>query len=105
MRHKVKRFGAILLTVLLSVSLIEPAFATKVEVDNAKKKVTSLEQEKKKVEATLKSLEGLKSDAAAYVKKLDAQLETVNDELDKLSGQITEKEADIVRTQQELEAP
>lgn len=103
MRHKVKRFGAILLTVLLSVSLIEPAFATKVEVDNAKKKVTSLEQEKKKVEATLKSLEGLKSDAAAYVKKLDAQLETVNDELDKLSGQITEKEADIVRTQQELE--
>lgn len=103
MRYKVKRLGVILLSMLLSVSLIQPAFATKVEVESAKKKVTSLEQEKKKVEATLKSLEGLKSDAAAYVKKLDAQLESVNDELEKLGEQITKKEAAITQTQQELE--
>ncbi|MGN0159405.1 MAG: murein hydrolase activator EnvC family protein [Brotaphodocola sp.] len=103
MRHRIKRAGVVLLAACLSLSLVQPVFATKVEVDNAKKKVTSLEQEKKKVEATLKSLESLKNDAAAYVKKLDAQLESVNDELEKLDGQIMEKEAIIVQTQQELE--
>lgn len=103
MRYKIKRWGIVWLALILSIALTQPVFATKVEVEDAKKKVTSLEKEKKKIEAELKSLEGLKSDAAAYVKKLDAQLESVNDELDELSGQITEKEADIERTRQELE--
>ncbi len=98
-----KRFCILCLAAVFTLLPIQPAFATKVEVNEAKKKVTSLEQEKKKVEATLKNLEGLKSDAAAYVKKLDAELETVNDELEHLSAEITDKEATIAQTQQELE--
>lgn len=103
MKSKTKQWSARLLTLVLCMTLVQPVFATKVEVEDAKKKVTSLEEEKKKVEAALKSLEGLKSDAAAYIKKLDVQLENVNDELELLNGQIAEKEASIEQTKQELE--
>ena len=46
------------------------AYATSVEIEDAKKQVSALEEEKKKVESTLNQLEGLKADTAAYVKKL-----------------------------------
>lgn len=92
-----------LLAVCLSVSAGTPAYATKQDVEDAKKKASSLEEEKKKVEATLKNLDGLKSDAAAYVKKLDGSMEELNQELDQLSGQISDKEGEIDQTQQELE--
>lgn len=98
-----KRAGVLLLALTLSVSILQPAFATRQDVEDAKKKVTSLEQEKKKIEQTLKNLEGLKSDAAAYVKQLDGQLDCVNEELEQLEEQITAKETDIARTQAELE--
>lgn len=104
MGNRAKRWSTVLLILILCVGLTQPTFATKVEVEAAKKKVTSLEEEKKKVEAALKSLEGLKSDAAAYIKKLDAQLESVNDELETRNHQIMEKEASIEQTKQELEA-
>lgn len=98
-----KKQIACLLALTLSVAAIQPAYATKQDVEAARKKAGSLEQEKKEVEEALKGLEGLKSDAAAYVKKLDGELLRVNDELDELSGQITEKEAEISSTQAELE--
>lgn len=98
-----KKQIACLLALTLSVAAIQPAYATKQDVEAARKKAGSLEQEKKEVEEALKGLESLKSDAAAYVKKLDGELLRVNDELDELSGQITEKEAEISSTQAELE--
>lgn len=98
-----KKQIACLLALTLSVAAIQPAYATKQDVEAARKKAGSLEQEKKEVEEALKGLEGLKSDAAAYVKKLDGELLRVNDELDELSGQIREKEAEIFSTQAELE--
>lgn len=98
-----KRAGVLLLALTLSVSVLQPAYATRQDVEDAKKKVTGLEQEKKKIEQTLKNLEGLKSDAAAYVKQLDGQLDRVNEELEQLEEQITAKETDIARTQAELE--
>lgn len=98
-----KKQIACLLALTLSVAAIQPAYATKQDVEAARKKAGSLEQEKKEVEEALKGLEGLKSDAAAYVKKLDGELLRVNDELDELAGQITEKEAEISSTQAELE--
>lgn len=61
------------LAAVLSLCLAIPGWATG-SLDDAKKKKSSLEEEKKKTEAAIKSLEGLKSDAAAYVKKLDANL-------------------------------
>lgn len=93
-----------LLALCLAVSFVTPAYATKQDVDAAKQKASSLEEEKKKVEDTLKSLEGLKSDAAAYVKQLDHSLEALNQEVEQLAGQIADKEAEIARTQAELEA-
>lgn len=93
-----------LLALCLMVCFVTPAYATKQDVDAAKQKASSLEEEKKRVEDTLKSLEGLKSDAAAYVKQLDHSLETLNQEVEQLAGQIADKEAEIARTQAELEA-
>ena len=52
------------LAAVLSLCLAIPAWATG-SLDDAKKKKSSLEEEKKKTEAAIKSLEGLKSDAAA----------------------------------------
>lgn len=78
------------------------AWAAVDSLDEAKKKKTSLEEEKKKTEAVLKNLESLKNDAAAYVKTLDANLESLNDELSRLDTEIAEKEGEISNTQEEL---
>ncbi len=80
------------------------AYATNVQIEDAKKQVSALEEEKKKVEAALNQLEGLKADTAAYVRKLDDNLEGLADELEKLEGQIQTKEGEIAQAQKELEA-
>ena len=90
------------LAAVLSLCLVIPAWATG-SLDDAKKKKSSLEEEKKKTEAAIKSLEGLKSDAAAYVKKLDANLEAISDELSRLGKDIEVKEGQIETTKAELE--
>lgn len=53
---------------VLALSSFQTVYATKQDVEIAKKKVSSIEEEKKKVQATIKNLEGLKNDAAAYVR-------------------------------------
>lgn len=98
------RLVGLVLAVALAVTGIHPVYATKQDVEAAKQKASSLEQEKQKVEATLKNLESLKTDAAAYVKQLDGSLAALNDELEELAGQILAKEGDIAATQAELEA-
>ena len=60
-------------------------------------------RDRKKVEDSLKNLEGLKSDAAAYVKQLDGKLEALNGELEQLAGQIAAKESDIDLANQQLD--
>lgn len=99
---KKHRYG-MLAVIMLAVCLVFPSYGTKTEVEDAKKKVDSLEEEKKKVEAAIKNLESLKSDTAAYVKQLDANLEALQQELLVLEGQIAVKEADIATAQRELE--
>lgn len=103
-RGRKKGILCVMLAVCLAVSSGTPAYATKQQVEDAKKKVSSLEEEKKKVEESLKGLESLKSDAAAYVKKLDGSLSELNAEMDALAVQITDKEGEIEKTQAELEA-
>jgi murein DD-endopeptidase MepM/ murein hydrolase activator NlpD len=73
-------------------------------VEAAKQKVSSLEQEKQRVQSTLKNLESLKSNTASYVKELDQSLTEINTELVNLEEQIEQKEADIEQTGVELEA-
>lgn len=102
-QERKKRMVCVALAFVLAVGGISPVYATKQDVEDAKKKVSSIEEEKKKVEDSLKDLEGLKSDAAAYVKQLDGNLEKLNGELEDLGGQITAKEADIAATNQQLE--
>ncbi len=80
-----------------------PAHATKQDVTDAKSKASALEQEKARVEASLKNLEGLKSDTAAYVRELDREMETLDNELSLLADRITAKEEEITVTIQELE--
>ncbi|EHI57887.1 murein hydrolase activator EnvC family protein [Hungatella hathewayi] len=54
------------------------------------------------METTLKNLEGLKADMEAYVRELDASLESVSQEVTNLEWQIHDKEMDIERAGQEL---
>lgn len=102
-RERKRQLASAVLALLLAVAGISPVYATKQDVEDAKKKVSSLEQEKKKVEDSLKNLEGLKSDAAAYVKQLDGNLEALNGELEQLAGQIAAKESDIDLANQQLD--
>lgn len=78
-----------------------PVYAT--ELGDAKKKKTSMEEEKKKVEASLKNLEGLKSDAAAYVKALDSDMETLSGQLGELDSQIAQKNEEIQAAKEQYE--
>lgn len=102
--RKGTQFGMLLwVAAVAALILVSPVYGTKKDVEDAKRKASSLEEEKKKVEATLKGLEGLKQDAAAYVRELDSSLTVLNQELDELADKIVQKEADIEIAGQELE--
>lgn len=100
---RIRRIFAVGLAGVLCLALAFPVFASKSGLDSAKQKKTALEEEKKKTEETIKGLESLKSDAAAYVKKLDASLEALGDELSQLESDISSKEAEIEITKEELD--
>lgn len=102
-RKRKKRALAFGLAMGLAALAIHPVYATKQEVEVAKDKVSSIEEEKAKVEQTLSELETLKNDAAAYVKKLDEEMGALDRELETLAGQITDKEAQIAQTNEQLE--
>lgn len=95
---------AAVLGFVLALSSFQTVYATKQDVEIAKKKVSSIEEEKKKVQATIKNLEGLKNDTAAYVKELDSNLSKLEGELDDLANQIQTKEQEITDTGVALEA-
>ena len=97
-----KRMFAAGLTLYITMSCIVPAYGTNTEVNDAKKKASSMEEEKKEVEAALKELEGLKADAAAYVKGLDETLDTYNKQLTALTSQIASKEDSIKEAEADL---
>ncbi|MDD6074506.1 MAG: peptidoglycan DD-metalloendopeptidase family protein [Clostridium sp.] len=96
--------GRLLLALLLAALTVAPVYgATKKDVDAAKGKISSLEEEKKKTEATIRELEGLKSDTEKYVRSLDSQLDGLNTEISRLEGEISTKEARIQETSVRLE--
>lgn len=102
MNHR-KRFAASCLVSLLTISLVFPAYGTKTDVDEAKKKASSLEEQKKQMENTLRELEGIKSDTASYVKALDSKLEAYEKQIKALSSQMSVKEAEIQAAREDLE--
>ena len=87
----------------MTLGTVFSSYATSKAIEDAKKKVSSMEEEKKKVESTLKELEGKKSDTAAYVKELDRNLSALAGELTKLEGDISQKEEQIEEAKVELE--
>ncbi|MCB7320429.1 peptidoglycan DD-metalloendopeptidase family protein [Lacrimispora sp. 210928-DFI.3.58] len=100
-----KRFRVLTLSLSLMIGMAAAfsSYATSTQMEDAKKKVSALEEEKKKMEGTLKELEGLKSDAAAYVKRLDADLSSLAAELTQLEGEISQKEEEIAQARVRLQ--
>ena len=100
-----KRFRVLTLSLSLMIGMAAAfsSYATSTQMEEAKKKVSALEEEKKKMEGTLKELEGLKSDAAAYVKRLDADLSSLAAELTQLEGEISQKEEEIAQARVRLQ--
>ena len=101
---KKKRWLVIALTFVCCGFAVFPSFATKSSLTDAKKKKTAIEQEMKRAKETLTKLEALKGDAVAYVKQMDATLETLSEELSQLSTDIEAKEERITITTTELQA-
>ncbi len=99
-RKGIRAAGAVC---LLFVLFTFPAYGTKQDVDTAKKEASAMEEEKERVEQTLKSLEGQKADTAEYVRQLDGSLEAISQELELLGGQRASKEEEIQATQAKLE--
>ncbi len=98
-----KRLFAVGIGLLMTVSCIFPSYGTKNDVNDAKKKASSMEDQKKEVESALKELEGLKADTASYVKGLDDKLAVYNKQLTALTAQISAKEEQIKTAQADLE--
>ena len=90
--------------VLLLLCLSFPAYGTKKELEAEKEKTSVIEEEKKKVEDTLKNLEGQKADTESYVRQLDQEMAAISSQLEELSGQNADKESEIAVTQEELSA-
>ena len=98
-----KKIAVLAAAAALTLGTVFSSYATSQAIEDAKKKVSSMEEEKKKVESALKELEGKKSDTAAYVKELDRNLSALAGELTKLEGDISRKEEQIEEAKAELE--
>ena len=98
-----KKIAVLAAAAALTLGTVFSSYANSKAIEDAKKKVSSMEEEKKKVESTLKELEGKKSDTAAYVKELDRNLSALAGELTKLEGDISQKEEQIEEAKVELE--
>ena len=89
MKNRRNRFLAFGMGCVLGFSCVFSSYATNADLKDAKNKMSSLQEEKKKVQDTLKQLEGLKSDAAAYVKELDIKLTSLDAELSQLEKDLS----------------
>ena len=98
-----KKIAVLAAAAALTLGTVFSSYATSKAIEDAKKKVSSMEEEKKNVESALKELEGKKSDTAAYVKELDRNLSALAGELTKLEGDISQKEEQIEEAKVELE--
>jgi len=89
---------------LASSTVLTPvAAATKKDVSSAKDKKSTLEQEKKKTEEAIKSLQGLKSNTESYVKELDTKMNDLQSQVTKLENNISSKQKSIDETAVKLE--
>ncbi len=99
-----KRMFAAGLCGVLAISCIFPSYATKTEMEEAKKKASSLEEEKKDIETAINELKGLENDAASYIKNLDTSLDSLNKQVNALQSQMSAKEVELKAASEDLEA-
>jgi murein DD-endopeptidase MepM/ murein hydrolase activator NlpD len=99
-----KRMFAAGLCGVLAISCIFPSYATKTEMEEAKKKAFSLEEEKKDIETAINELKGLENDAASYIKNLDTSLDSLNKQVNALQSQMSAKEVELKAASEDLEA-
>ena len=97
-----RKAAALAATAVFTALVLFPSFGENAQIKEEQEKKSALEEEKEKVEAVLKDMESLKSDTAAYVQRLDQDLNALNSELTQLEGQIAAKETDIEAAQAEL---
>lgn len=97
-----KKIGIILLALSLAIPSFPIYADPKQEIADSKDKISSLEDEKKRVQEAISDLESLKADTAAYVTKLDENLKQLSDEISRLADDITAKEGEITVTQEAL---
>ena len=72
------------------------------EIDAAKKRKEDLEKEKDELAAKLEELKQKKSDMDAYIETLDKQYLELLDSIDALEEEITDSEAELAKTKEEL---
>ncbi|MDD6811950.1 MAG: peptidoglycan DD-metalloendopeptidase family protein [Lachnospiraceae bacterium] len=72
------------------------------EIEEAKKEVETLKSSLTDVEQVKKELEKSKSDLTAYVTQLDMELGTIQEKIEEYKQLITDKEAEITETTEEL---
>lgn len=102
-RRKGTGAAVLLGALLLGLGAAFTSYGTSSDMESAREKVSALEEEKKRVESTISQLEGLKSDAAAYVKQLDASMEELDKELSGLAEDILVKQGEIEEAGRQLE--
>ncbi|MDE7130896.1 MAG: peptidoglycan DD-metalloendopeptidase family protein [Lachnospiraceae bacterium] len=109
MRHW-KKAVCVLLGIAIMFTYVEPARAVTNEsirekedqIKKAKEEVSNLKSSLTDVEALKKELERSKNDLTAYVTQLDSELSSIQEKIKKYNTLITEKEAQIVETTEEL---
>lgn len=94
---------ALVMAVLSSAPILTQAAATKKDVSSAKNKKSALEQEKKKTEEAIKSLQGMKSNTESYVKELDTRMNELQSQVTKLEDNISAKQKSIDETSLKLD--
>lgn len=107
-RHRSNRKAALLCAAVLCAAAI-PAYAdnqqiadSKQKIQENKEKLSAVQSQKEKLESKLSELNGLKSDAAAYIEKLDKELAALDNEIAQLETQMTAKNAEIDTAKEEL---
>ena len=105
---KLKGRAAVLLAASLALAAV-PVYADNAKIEDSKQKIEENKQKlsevqsaKDQVEDKLAELNTLKSNAAAYIEKLDQELSDLEGQIGKLNGQMQEKSAQIETTKTEL---
>lgn len=100
---KIRAAVFLMMAALASAPALTAVAATKKDVSTAKDKKSTLEQEKKKTEEAIKSLQSKKGDTESYVKELDSKMNDLQSQVTKLEDNISAKQKSIEETSAKLD--